>query len=119
MTINLKSIIYMIFLVIFFRESSLILMNYLKHPELSNLTGLFLLLLTLTVYRRFRGIPLSLVNANLIVMKESVFAFLPVCVGSLIMLFHLKDNLYIFLIILLISTLLPLFIFARLGKRVL
>lgn len=115
---NLKPLISTIFLVILFRESSFFFMNYLEHPELSNLTGLFLLLICLVIYGKFKGIRSSLINANQLIMKESVFAFLPVCVGSLIMLFHLEDSLYLFLSVLVISTLLPLFLFALVAKKV-
>ncbi|MDN4022526.1 MULTISPECIES: hypothetical protein [Acinetobacter] len=115
----LKSILLMIVIVVSVRELSLIFMNYFGHPELSNLVGLFLLLISLVIYRRFKGIPSSLITANQLIMKESVFAFLPVCVGSLIMLFHLEDSLYLFLSILVISTLLPLLLFAFVVKRVL
>lgn len=119
MTSILKSVALMIVIVISVRELSLILMNYFGHPELSNLTGLFLLLISLIIYRKFKGIPSSLITANQLIMKESVFAFLPVCVGSLIMLFHLEDSLYLFLSVLVISTLLPLFLFALVAKKVL
>lgn len=115
----LKSIVLMIVIVVSVRELSLIFMNYFGYPELSNLVGLFLLLISLVIYRKFKGIPSSLITANQLIMKESVFAFLPVCVGSLIMLFHLEDSLYLFLSILVISTLLPLLLFAFVAERVL
>lgn len=115
----LKSVALMAIIVVSVRELSLIFMSYLGHPELSNLTGLFLLLISLVIYRKFKGIPSSLITANQLIMKESVFAFLPVCVGSLIMLFHLEDSLYLFLCVLVISTLLPLLLFAFVAKRVL
>ena len=115
----LKSILLMIVIVVSVRELSLFLMSDFGHPELSNLTGLFLLLISLVIYRKFKGIPSSLITANQLIMKESVFAFLPVCVGSLIMLFHLEDSLYLFLSVLVISTLLPLLLFAFVAKRVL
>lgn len=112
-----KSLIMVLSLVILFRELSHVVMKSFHHPELGNLVGLFLFLTTLIVWRKFKTIPLSMISSSNILMKESAFAFLPVCVGSLLMLLSLKDPLLIFLIILTLSTLCPLFIYAHLSKK--
>lgn len=112
-----KSLIMVFSLVILFRELSYAIMKSFNHPELGNLVGLFLFLICLLIWRRFKSIPLSIINSSNVLMKESAFAFLPVCVGSLLMLLSLKDPLLIFLIILTLSTLCPLFIYAYLSKK--
>lgn len=112
-----KSLILVFSLVILFRELSYTIMQSLQHPELSNLVGLFLLLIALSVWRKFKTIPLSIIGSSNVLMKESAFAFLPVCVGSLLMLLSFKDPLFSFLIILTLSTLFPLFIYALISKK--
>lgn len=104
-------------LVISFREGALWLMRHMGHPELGNLTGLLSLLALLLVLRQFRPVSQRLVDCNNRMLKESAFAFLPICVGSLMMLAHMGKEIPLFLVVLCISTLLPLWVYARLAKR--
>ncbi|MCG2574831.1 hypothetical protein LVY74_14880 [Acinetobacter sp. ME22] len=117
MTLNLKVSVFVIALIISCRELAYAAMNHVAHPELGNLAGLFLLLAIMLIWKKIRQIPSSLIFSSSALMKESAFAFLPVCVGSLIMLFHLKDSLLIFLGILIFSTLIPLWVYALISKK--
>lgn len=104
-------------LIIIFREVALWAMTQLHFPELGNLVGLLALLFTLSVWRRFRPISLRLIDNNNKIMRESAFAFLPVCAGSLITLVHMGKEIPLFLTILVISTLIPLWVYAKMAKR--
>ena len=51
------------------------------------------------------------------IMKESAFAFLPISAGSLIMLVQMGKEIPLFLIVMFISTLIPLWVYAKMAKR--
>lgn len=104
-------------LIIGFREGSVIVMRTFGHPELGNLVGLISLLTILILWRKFKKIPLRIVDTNNKIMKESGFAFLPVCAGSLIMLVHMGKEIPLFLFVLVVSTLIPLWVYAKMAKR--
>jgi len=104
-------------LIIVFREASVWLMTQLDHPELGNLVGLISLLITLFAWRYFGQIPARLVDTNNKLMKESAFAFLPISAGALIMLMHMGQKIPAFMLVLCLSTLLPLWIYAKMAKR--
>ena len=104
-------------LIIGFREASVWLMTTLGKPELGNLTGLLSLLVVLFIWRRFKAIPLDLVETNNKIMKESAFAFLPICAGALMMLTQMGHKIYFFMLVLCISTLFPLWLYAKMSKR--
>ena len=106
-----------LFLIIIFREAAVWLMTQLNHPELGNLVGLISLLLTLFSWRYFGKIPARLVDTNNKLMKESAFAFLPISAGALIMLMHMGQKIPSFMLVLCLSTLLPLWIYAKMAKR--
>lgn len=116
-TIDWPAWIANISLIIIFREVALWVMAQLHFPELGNLVGLLALLFTLSLWRRFRPISLRLIDNNNKIMRESAFAFLPVCAGSLITLVHMGKEIPLFLLILVLSTLIPLWIYAKMAKR--
>jgi len=91
--------------------------DQLEHPELGNLVGLISLLIVLFSWRRWSKIPARLVDTNNKIMKESAFAFLPVSAGSLMMLVHMGHKIPAFLLILFVSTLIPLWVYAKMAKR--
>ena len=92
-------------------------MKQFGHPELGNLAGLISLLSVLALWRKFKKIPASLVDTNNKIMKESAFAFLPISAGSLLMMMHLGDETPMFLIVLFVSTLIPLWVYAKMSKK--
>ncbi|OTG63185.1 hypothetical protein [Acinetobacter silvestris] len=104
-------------LIIFFREVSVLIMSQFNHPELGNLTGLLSLLLLLVLLRKFKKIPSRLVDTNNKLMKESGFAFLPICAGSLLMLVSMGKEIPLFLLVMCISTLIPLWVYAKMAKK--
>ena len=104
-------------LIICFREGAVWLMTLFNHPELGNLVGLISLLLSLLIWRNIHKLPARLVDTNNKIMKESAFAFLPISAGSLIMLVHMGKEIPVFLAVMFISTLIPLWIYAKMAKR--
>ena len=104
-------------LIVVFREGSVWIMTQLNHPELGNLVGLISLLIVLFAWRYFSKLPPRLIETNNKLMKESAFAFLPISAGSLIMLIQLGQKIPAFMLVLCLSTLLPLWIYAKMAKR--
>ncbi|MEB3754544.1 hypothetical protein [Acinetobacter sp. MD2(2019)] len=104
-------------LIIIFREAALWVMTKLQFPELGNLVGLISLLLCMLIWRKFKPISLRLVDTNNKIMRESAFAFLPVCAGSLLTLVHMGKEIPLFLFILCVSTLIPLWVYAKMSKH--
>lgn len=115
--IDWQAWIFTIGLIIFFREASVLVMSQFNHPELGNLTGLLSLLFVLVLWRRFKKIPARLVDTNNKLMRESGFAFLPICAGSLIMLVSMGKEIPLFLVVMFVSTLIPLWIYAKMAKK--
>lgn len=106
-----------ILLIVGFRESALWITTQFNHPELGNLTGLLSLLVVLFLWRKFGKLPIRLVDTNNKIMKESAFAFLPISAGSLLMMAHMGEKIPAFLLILFVSTLIPLWVYAKMAKR--
>ena len=104
-------------LIVIFREGAVWVMTALEHPELGNLAGLISLLIALFTWRRLSQIPLRLIDTNNKIMKESAFAFLPISAGSLIMLVQLGEKIPVFMLVLCLSTLIPLWVYAKMAKR--
>ncbi|MDO4224166.1 MAG: hypothetical protein Q4D05_09205 [Acinetobacter sp.] len=104
-------------LIILFREASVWITSQFGHPELGNLLGLIALLIVLSTVRVLWSIPARLIDTTNKLMRESGFAFVPQAAGSCFAIFVLGDDLLLFVIILLVSTLLPLWGYAKLAKR--
>ena len=104
-------------LIIVVRESAVWIMTQFSHPELGNLVGLLSLLGVLLLRRKFKKIPARLVDTNNKLMKESGFAFLPVWAGSLLMLVSMGKEIPLFLLVMCVSTLIPLWIYAKMAKK--
>lgn len=66
-------------LIIGFREGSVVVMRAFGHPELGNLVGLISLLIILLIWRKFKKIPLRIVDTNNKIMKESIRVFTYLC----------------------------------------
>lgn len=104
-------------LIIGFREGSVWVMSQVNRPELGNLVGLIGLLIMLLIWRKFRTVPIRMVDVNNKIMKESAFAFLPISAGSLMMMLHMGKEIPLFLLVLFVSTLIPLWLYAKMAKR--
>lgn len=116
-TIDWPAWIVNILLIVLFREVAVWIMAQLHHPELGNLLGLISLLICMALWRKFKHSPLRVVDTNNKIMKESAFAFLPICAGALITLMHMGKQTPVFLLILFVSTLVPLWVYAHISKR--
>ena len=116
-TIDWPAWIGTIILIIGFREASVWLTKQLDRPELGNLVGLLSLLIVLFIWRKLGQLPTRMVDVNNKIMKESAFAFLPISAGALVMLVHMGKEIPLFLLVLTLSTLIPLWIYAKMAKR--
>lgn len=104
-------------LIIGFRELAVWITAQLGHPEMGNLAGLLSLLILLSIWRITQGLPQRLVDTTNRIMKESGFAFLPICAGSLVMLVQMGKEIPLFLLVLVVSTLIPLWVYAKIAKK--
>ncbi|HEY4713624.1 MAG TPA: hypothetical protein VIH30_05235 [Aquirhabdus sp.] len=105
-------------IIIFIRESSVWLMTLIGYENLGNLVGLFILLGFALAYRHFKGdIPDRIIVANSRILRESIFAFLPICAGVGILLTQLGNDTFKIVLIMFISTLIPLWLYAYLVKK--
>lgn len=103
--------------IVLVRETAVWLMGLIHYPELGNLVGLLSFLVVLIIWRRFKPLPLRMLDATTHIMKESAFAFLPVSAGAIIMLVHLGAELPWFLFILIFSTVISLWVYAHAAKH--
>ena len=104
-------------LIIGFREGCVWIATQFNHPEMGNLMGLLSLLAFLFMWRKLGKLPTRLVDTTNKIMKESAFAFLPISAGSLIMIAHMGKEIPLFLLVLCVSTLIPLWVYAKISKR--
>ena len=116
-TVDWKAWIGTVALIIIFREAAVWITGRFGHPELGNLIGLISLLIVLLGWRKFHKIPARLVHTNNKIMKESAFAFLSMCACSLLMMTHLGSEIPMFLVVLFVSTLIPLWVYAKMSKK--
>jgi len=113
-----KALIVVALIIIFIREISVWLMTLVGYANLGNLVGLFILLGFALTYRHFKGdIPARIVTANSKILKEGIFAFLPICAGGGILVSNLGHDTFKILLIMCISTLIPMWIYAHLVKK--
>ena len=109
------ALFFTVLLIVIAREGAVALMTLFGHPELGNLIGLALLLIVLVIWRRFKPIPHRMIDAW--IMKESAFAFLPISAGAVIMLVAMGAEIPAFLLVMAVSTLIPLWLYAKISKR--
>jgi putative effector of murein hydrolase LrgA (UPF0299 family) len=113
-----KMLTVVILIVVFIREISVWLMAQMGYANLGNFLGLFLLFGFAMAYRISQGeIPSRLVAANSTILKEGIFAFLPICAGIGTLLAGLGNDAFKILLIMLISTLIPLRLYAYIVKK--
>lgn len=116
-TIDGSALFFTILLIVIVREIAVWLMGLVGHPELGNLIGLAILLFILVLWRTFRPLPHRMIDANARIMKESAFAFLPISAGAVLMLVAMGKEIPLFLFVMIVSTLIPLWVYAKLAKR--
>jgi len=104
-------------MVITVRESAVMVCQWLGIEKAANIVGLLTMFYILIVWRFIKGIPSWLTQASNTLLVDSGFAFLPVSAGAGLLLFGLGDELWGFMLTILISTLIPLWGFAVLSNR--
>tara|TARA_R110002051_G_scaffold467_11_gene2121 strand:- start:3454 stop:3882 length:429 start_codon:yes stop_codon:yes gene_type:complete len=104
-------------MVITIRESAVMVCQWLGIEKAANIVGLLTMFFILIVWRFIKGIPNWLTQASNTLLVDSGFAFLPVSAGAGLLLFGLGDELWGFMLTILISTLIPLWGFAVLSNR--
>ena len=104
-------------MVITIRESAVMVCQWLGIEKAANIVGLLTMFCILIVWRFIKGIPSWLTQASNTLLVDSGFAFLPVSAGAGLLLFGLGDELWGFMLTILISTLIPLWGFAVLSNR--
>ena len=104
-------------MVIAVRESAVIVCEWAGIGKAANIVGLLVMFLILITWRFIKGIPSWLTQASNTLLVDSGFAFLPVSAGAGLLLFALGDELWGFMMTILISTLIPIWGFAVLSNR--
>ena len=104
-------------MVITVREAAVIVCQWAGIEKAANIVGLLTMFFILIVWRFIKGVPSWLTQASNTLLVDSGFAFLPVSAGAGLLLFGLGDELWGFMLTILISTLIPIWGFAVLTNR--
>ena len=104
-------------MVITVREAAVIVCQWAGIEKAANIVGLLTMFFILIVWRFIKGVPSWLTQASNTLLVDSGFAFLPVSAGAGLLLFALGDELWGFMLTILISTLIPIWGFAVLANR--
>ncbi|OOR85234.1 hypothetical protein [Moraxella canis] len=102
-------------IVVGFRELALVVCTWLGMPTAANIVGLVSLFVVLVGVRMTVGLPTWLSSSASTLLVDSGFAFLPVSAGAGILLFGLGEDLLPVSAVIIISTLIPLWAFAKLS----
>ncbi|WP_294034018.1 CidA/LrgA family protein [uncultured Moraxella sp.] len=104
-----------IIIVVAVRELALVVCTYFGMPTAANIVGLVSLFIVLISVRMTIGLPEWLSYSSSVLLVDSGFAFLPVSAGAGILLFGLGADLLPVSAVIIISTLIPLWAFAKLS----
>lgn len=105
-------------IVIGVRELALAVCTALGMPTATNIVGLVSLFLVLIGVRLIKGgLPSWLSSSASVLLVDSGFAFLPVSAGAGILMFGLGGDLMAVSAVIIISTLIPLWAFAKLSEK--
>ena len=111
------AILFTLIIVITVRESAVFVCQLAGIEKAANIVGLLTMFFILMIWRFIKGIPGWLTQASNTLLVDSGFAFLPVSAGAGLLLFALGDELWGFMLTILISTLIPIWGFAMLSNR--
>lgn len=112
-----QALILTLAMVIFVRESSVIICQWAGIEKAANIVGLVAMFVILMAWRLLKGLPNWLTQASNTLLVDSGFAFLPVSAGAGLLLFALGDELWGVMLTMIISTLIPLWGLAILSNR--
>ena len=104
-------------IVIFVRESAVIICQWAGIEKAANIVGLIAMFIILITWRLLKGLPSWFTHASNTLLVDSGFAFLPVSAGAGLLLFALGDELWGVILTMIISTLIPLWGLAILANR--
>lgn len=104
-------------MVIFVRETAVLVCQWAGIEKAANIVGLVAMFVVLMAWRLLKGLPIWLTQASNTLLVDSGFAFLPVSAGAGLLLFALGDELWGVMLTMLISTLIPLWGLALLANR--
>lgn len=100
------------------REMALVICTALGMPTATNIVGLVSLFIILIIIRLIKGgLPHWLSSSASVLLVDSGFAFLPVSAGAGILLFGLGADLLAVSAVIIISTVIPLWAFAKLSEK--
>lgn len=99
------------------RELALFVCSLLGIPTATNIVGLVGLFALLMGVRSLVGLPNWLTQSASILLVDSGFAFLPVSAGAGILLFGLGEELIFVCVIIGVSVIVPLWLFAKLSQK--
>lgn len=111
------AIIMTLAMIIFVRESAVIVCQIIGIEKAANIVGLVAMFIILMTWRLLKGLPSWVTQASNTLLVDSGFAFLPVSAGAGLLLFALGDELWGVMATMLISTLIPLWGLAILANR--
>lgn len=107
-----------IVIVIGVRELALVVCTALGMPSATNIVGLVSLFVVLIGVRLMRGgLPHWLSSSASVLLVDSGFAFLPVSAGAGILMFGLGGDFMAVSAVIVISTVIPLWAFAKLSEK--
>lgn len=98
-------------------ELALFVCSLLGMPTATNIVGLVGLFALLMGVRSLVGLPNWLTQSASILLVDSGFAFLPVSAGAGILLFGLGEELIFVCVIIGVSVIVPLWLFAKLSQK--
>lgn len=105
-------------LVVGVRELALVVCTAIGMPTATNIVGLVSLFVMLMAVRLIKGgLPAWLSSSASVLLVDSGFAFLPVSAGAGILLFGLGADLLAVSAVIVISTVMPLWAFAKLSEK--
>ncbi|MDO4699256.1 MAG: CidA/LrgA family protein [Moraxella sp.] len=99
------------------RELALFVCSLLGMPTATNIVGLVGLFAILMGVRSLVGLPNWLTQSASVLLVDSGFAFLPVSAGAGILLFGLGEELIFVCVIIGVSVIVPLWLFAKLSQK--
>ena len=111
------AIIMTLAMIIFVRESAVVVCQIIGIEKAANIVGLVAMFIILMTWRLLKGLPSWVTQASNTLLVDSGFAFLPVSAGAGLLLFALGDELWGVMATMLISTLIPLWGLAILANR--